>query len=209
MLCSCIMPRSASKVDQLLTLAQTRRVVRASDLREAGIPRAYLRRLVTRGLLIRTGRGIYTHPEADLTEHHTLAEVARQVPSAIICLLSALRFHRITTQNPHEVWVALPRNAWRPARVGSIALRVHTLVPDLYGADQEEHVIEGVTIRVYSAPRTVVDCFRYRNEVGLDVALEALRDFLRRDPGGSEVLWRCAKRVHVWSVLKPYLEALG
>lgn len=203
------MDHPTAKIDQLLALARERGVLRASDLRKAGIPRAYLARLVDRGLLIQTGRGTYTHRDADLTEHHTFAEVARQAPTAVVCLLSALRFHGLTTQNPHEVWIALPRGAWRPARVGSAKARVSTLVPALYAADVEEHLVEGVPVRVYSGARTVADCFRHRSEVGLDVCLEALRDYLRQNPGGREALWRCAERVRIWSVLRPYLEAIS
>ena len=204
-----IMVHASTKVEQLLSLARERGVVRASDLDEAAIPRAYLGRLVHRGLLIQTGRGTYTHPDAELTEHHTLAEVARRVPAAVVCLLSALRYHELTTQNPSEVWVTLPRNAWRPVAVGSAPLRVITASPAFYGADIEEHVVEGVHVRIYGAVRTVVDCFRHRSAVGLDVALEALRDLLRRQPSCREELWRCARRVRVWSVLRPYLEALS
>ena len=198
-----------TKVEQLLSLARERGVVRASDLDEAAIPRAYLGRLVGRGLLIRTGPCTYTHPDADLTEHHTLAEVARRAPAAVICLLSALRYHQLTSQNPSEVWVTLPRNAWRPAAVGSAPLRVFTASPALYGTDVEEHLVEGVHVRVYSAVRTVADCFRHRSAVGLDVALEALRDLLRRQPSCRDALWRCACRVRIGSVLRPYLEALS
>ena len=198
-----------TKVEQLLRLARERKVLHASDLTSANIPRAYLARLVDRGLLIQTGRGTYTSPAADLTENHTLAEVARQVPAAVVCLLSALRFHGLTTQNPHDVWIALPRGTWRPSRAGSAALRVTTLTPGLYSADVEAHLIEGIEVRVYSAVRSVADCFRHRNEVGLDVALEALRDYLRAFPEGRDALWRCARRVKIWSVLRPYLEALS
>ncbi len=201
------MVHAGTKVEQLLAIARERGVVRASDLDAAAIPRAYLARLVHRGLLIQTGRGTYTHPDAELTEHHTLAEVSRRVPAAVVCLVSALRFHELTTQNPSEVWVTLPRNAWRPAAVGSAPLRVVTASPTVYGADIEEHLVEGIRVRVYSAVRTVVDCFRHRSAVGLDVALEALRDLLRRQPRCRDELWRCARRVRAWSVLRPYLEA--
>lgn len=203
------MVHESTKVDQLLSLARERGVVRASDLDEAAIPRAYLSRLVRRGLLIKTGRGTYMHPDAELTEHHTLAEVSRGVPAAVVCLLSALRYHELTTQNPSEVWVMLPRGAWRPAAVGSTPLRVITASRALYGADIEEHVIEGVRVRVHSAVRTVGECFHHRSAVGLDVALEALRDLLRRQPSCRDELWRCARRLRVWSVLRPYLEALS
>lgn len=204
-----IMVDTPTKVEQLLSLARERGVVRASDLDEAAIPRAYLGRLVDRGLLIQTGPGTYTHPEAELTEHHTLAEVARRVPAAVVCLLSALRYHDLTTQNPSEVWVTLPRNAWRPTAVGSAALRVITASTALYSTDIEDHLVEGVQVRVYSGVRTVADCFRHRSAVGLDVALEALRDLLRRQPSCRDELWRCARRVRIWSVLRPYLEALS
>lgn len=198
-----------TKLDRLLALARERGVLRPDDLRDADIPRAYLSRLVARGLLLHTGRGTYVHPDAPITEQHTLAQVTRQVPDSVVCLLSALRFHGLTTQNPHEVWIAVPRGAWRPRRAAGADLRVRTLVPDLYAADVEEVEIEGVGVRVYSPARTVADCFRHRADVGLDVALEALRDYLRREPAGRDALWRCAERLHVWSVLRPYLEAVS
>lgn len=163
--------------------------------------------MVDRGLLERIGRGLYSLPEAEVTEHRTLAEASKRVPHGVVCLLSALSFHGLTTQNPAEVWMAIDQKAWRPRGETPPIRIVHMSGPALRSG-VESHVIEGVEVGIFSAAKTVADCFKFRNKVGLDVAIEALRDYLRREPGSVEKLWRFAKICRVAQVMRPYLEAV-
>ena len=182
-------------------------LVRPRDLEAIGIPREYLLRLHRQGKLDRAGRGMYTLPDAAITERHTYAEVAKRVPDAILCLLSALAFHEITTQNPASVWIALGQGARRPA-LASPSLRVVRLSGPSLTEGIEDHRVEGVPVRVYSAAKTVADCFKFRNKIGLDVALEALKDSLRQKKTSVNEIYRYAQICRVSNVIRPYLEAL-
>jgi len=197
-----------SKSELVLNLARRIGVVRPRDLDALGIPRIYLTRLVRRGLLDRVGRGLYTLPDAEVSEHRTLAEASKQAPNGVVCLLSALRFHELTTQNPFEVWMAVHHKAWTPRSDGP-PLRIVRMSGAAFDSGVETHQIEGVTVHVYGPAKTVADCFKFRSKVGLDVALEALRDYRRAHPAGMDELWRYAKICRVSKVIRPYLEALG
>lgn len=168
----------------------------------------YLTRLLRQGLLERVGRGLYTLADADATEHRTLAEAAKRVPHGVVCLLSALRFHGLTTQNPFEVWMAIRHKAWAP-RADGLPLRIVRMSGAAFESGVETHQIDGVDVHVFSPAKTVADCFKFRNKVGLDVALEALRDYRRADPAGMDELWRHARADRVAQVIRPYLEALA
>lgn len=181
-------------------------IARARDLERAGISRTGIRRLCERGLLERVGRGLYRLPGAPLTERQDLAETARRVPGGVVCLLSALRFHGLTTQNPFEVWLAIDRKAWRP-KVAHPPLRLFYLSGRFLESGVEEHEISGVPVRVFSAARTVADCFKYRNKIGIDVAVEALREYRRVHPKRLDALWKFAELDRVTRVIRPYLEA--
>lgn len=183
-------------------------VVRAADLEAHGIPRWRLYQLVGRGEVVRQARGIYTAADHAYTADHTLAQVAKRVPGGVICLLTALRFHGLTTQLPAEVWVALPEKARKP-RLDYPRLRVTRFSGLALTEGIETHQIEGVDVRVYSAAKTVADCFKYRNKVGIDVAVEALRDFSRRYRGGATELARFARICRVTRVIQPYLDAIA
>lgn len=196
-----------SKTDQTLKLAQERGIVRPRDLKAHGIPGTYLNRLAARGLLVRIDRGLYALPNYTVTEFHSLAEATRRVPAGVVCLLSALRFHGLTTQNPFEVWLALDAMARVPKSSG-LALRIVRLSGASLGSFVEEHVIEGVPVRVYSAAKTVADCFKFRNKIGLDVALEALRDCWQQRKATMDEFWEAAKADRVANVMRPYIESL-
>ncbi len=176
--------------------------------RDAGVSRVTLARLAKAGDIERVGRGLYARPNAKVTEHHTLVEAAVRVPHGVVCLLSALRFHKLTTQSPHEVWMAIdvsarkPKTDWPPLRIvrfSGIALT--------FGV--ERHVIENVEIHITSREKTVADCFKYRNKVGLDVAIEALRDYLRSRRRAVDALMEAAAASRVKNVIRPYLEAMS
>jgi predicted transcriptional regulator of viral defense system len=200
------MPTAAT--DRLLALVRRLGVVRPRDLAGQNVPRAALARLVAEGVLDRPARGVYVLADADVTEHHDLAQACKRVPHGVVCLLSALRFHRLTTQAPHEVWLGIDRKARLP-KLDHPPLRVVRFSGPGLTAGVEEHTIEGVRVRVTSPARTVADCFAYRNTVGLDVALEALRDCLRQRRATVDELHRAARARRMANVMRPYLEALA
>lgn len=182
-------------------------IVRPRDIEKIGIPREYLLRLHRQGKLHRTRRGMYTLPDATVTERHSYAEVAKQVPEGVLCLLSALAFHDLTTQNPASVWIALGQGARKPA-LASPSLKVIRLSGPSLTEGIEQHRVEGVPVRVYSAAKTVADCFKFRNKIGLDVAIEALKDCVRQKRAGVNEIYRYAKICRVSNVIRPYMEAL-
>ena len=183
-------------------------VVRPVDLEKQGVRRAQLYELVRTGMVERQGRGLYVAKGHRYTADHALAQVAKRVPGGVVCLLSALRFHDLTTQLPAEVWVALPETARRP-RLDYPRLRVARFSGAALSEGIERHTTEGVEVRVYSAAKTVADCFKYRNKIGIDVAVEALKDFTRTHRGGANDLARFARICRVSRVMQPYLDAIA
>ena len=193
--------------DHILELARHRRVLRAADVREHGWSPQLLIRLHQAGKLQRFARGLYGLPDAEVTEHQTLIEVCQRVPKAVLCLLSALQFHEIGTQLPHEVWIALPEATQTPA-LSYPALRITRLRGTAYSDGIETVTDHGAPIRVYSAAKTVTDCFKFRNKIGLDVALEALKDVRAKRRATADDLWRYAKVNRMTNVMRPYLVTL-
>ena len=202
------MRKSQVQAERVKALVRAAGVLRPRDLAAERIPRAVLSRLCEAGELMRTGRGLYVAGPESFTENHTLAEVARLAPRGVICLLSALRFHELTTQIPGEVWLAIGSKARRP-KAGTISIRPVHFSGAALTEGVEDHKVENVSVRVYSAAKTVADCFKARNKIGLDVALEALRDFWRKRKGTADELWRYAKICRVAKVMRPYLESLA
>jgi predicted transcriptional regulator of viral defense system len=194
--------------NQLLRIIQEMGLVRPVDLETRGISRALLYGLVRKGLVARQTRGIYVASQHPYTTEHTLAQVAKRVPAGVFCLLTALRFHGLTTQSPAEVWIALPEKARKP-RLDYPRLRVARFSGAALTEGIETHRLEGVEARIYSAAKTVADCFKYRNKLGIDVAVEALRDFSRRHRGGANQLARFARICRVTRVMQPYLDAIA
>ena len=182
-------------------------VLRAKELESRGLTRTAMGEAVADGRLERIGRGLYAIPGAAVGIHHSLAVVARRVPHAVVCLLSALRFHELTTQAPHEVWIAIGPKDRKPV-AGHPPLRVVRYGASHADLGREEHEIEGVRVRVYSVARTVVDLFRYRNKVGIEVAMEALREGWRERRFEMAELNRIAEACRMGRVMKPYLEAM-
>jgi predicted transcriptional regulator of viral defense system len=200
------MTKNSTKKEQVLQLAQEMGVLRVSDLASRGIHSEYLRRLHQQGLLIRTSRGLYIAADADISEHHALAQAAKWMPHGVACLLTALQFHGIGTQAPREIWMALDRRAARP-RIDYPPLRIVRFSGKALSEGVEEHIIEGVPVKVYCPAKTVADCFKYRNKIGLDLAMEALRDCRGQRKCTNDELWQYAKVCRVAKVMKPYLEA--
>jgi len=193
--------------DHILELARHRRVLRAADVREQGWSPQLLIRLHQAGRLHRLGHGLYGLPDAEITEHQTLIEVCQRVPKAVLCLLSALQFHEIGTQLPHEVWIALPEGTQAPA-LSYPKLRITRLRGAAYSDGIQTVTEQGVPIRVYSAAKTLTDCFKFRNKIGLDVALEALKDAWSSRKVTMDELSHFAKINRVERVMQPYLEAV-
>src|SRR5487761_1907883 len=202
------MPDMDNTTEKLIDLARSQGLIRPCDLAPLGIPRVSLTRAVRRGQLERGGRGIYRVPGREISAHGSLAEVARRVPKGVVCLLSALRFHGLTTQAPFEVWLAIGNKAIAP-KLDYPPLHIVRFSGAAFTGGVEEHLVDAVTVRVTSIAKTVADCFKYRNKIGLDVALESLRDAWKDKRLTSENIWRYAKICRVANVMRPYLESLG
>ena len=198
---------SGEEQKRLLKIVRRLGVVRPLDLKSQGIPRKRLYELARAGLVERRTRGIYVARNHGMTENHTFALVAKQVPHAVLCLLSALRFHDFTTQNPAEVWITLPDKARRP-RLAYPRLRVTCSSGSALTEGIEVHQVEGVDVRVYSAAKTVADCFKFRNKIGLDVALEAMWDGWRSRKYTMDEVVRFGRICRVERVMEPYLQAM-
>jgi predicted transcriptional regulator of viral defense system len=198
---------TVSHTQRILRLARERGLVRARDLTGDRIPRATLSRMVESGRLTQVSRGLYALPDHTGSEQHQLAEVAIRTPRGVFCLLTALRFHQLTTQSPHEIWLAIP-NKGHPPKIAYPPLRVVRFSGAALTEGVEEHAVDGVVIRVYSVAKTVADCFKYRNKIGLDVALEALRECRREKRATNDELWRYAKVCRVADVMRPYMESV-
>ncbi|MBI1313401.1 transcriptional regulator [bacterium] len=192
---------------RVLELVREAGILRPRDLDAHEIPREYLIRLRDRGLLEQTGRGLYVLTEAEPTENQTLAEACKRVPNGIVCLLSALQFHGLTTQTPFEVWMAIGEKDRRPS-VDYPPLRVVRFSGDALTFGVQETTIQNVPARVYSPAKTVADCFKYRNKIGLDVAIEALRDTWRQKRTTMDELLAAAKVCRMARIMRPYLESV-
>ena len=193
---------------RILQMARKKKLFRLSDATAAGVHPEYVRRLTRLGQLTRVGRGLYALPTLKPTEHHTLAEVATRVPRGVFCLLTALRFHGLGTQNPREVWLAVDRRAGMP-RVDFTPVRTIRISGAALTDGIEEHEVDSVHVRVTSPARTVVDCFKFRSTIGLDVAVEALKDYRRLRKGTADELWRQAHRLRLATVIRPYWDGMS
>jgi predicted transcriptional regulator of viral defense system len=193
--------------ERLINLTRSHGLIRPCDLIPMGIARVSLTRAVRRGQLERVGRGLYGLPGREVSAHGSLAEVARRVPKGVVCLLSALRFHGLTTQAPFEVWLAIENKSLAP-KLDYPPLRIVRFSGEALTEGVEEHVVDGVNVRVTGVAKTVADCFKYRNKIGLDVAMEALREAWHEKRMTSDDIWRYAKVCRVANVMRPYLESL-
>ncbi|MFN3736544.1 type IV toxin-antitoxin system AbiEi family antitoxin domain-containing protein [Hydrogenophaga sp.] len=193
--------------ERVLALARQQGLLRASDLDAIKAPRIALTRLTAAGLLEKVGRGLYRLPNHTGSEYEELASIATKVPQAVFCLLTALQFHELTTQLPRQIWIAMPRGSHAP-RIDYPPIKMVQMTGAVYTEGIEEVERDGVTLRVYSVPKTVADCFKHRNKIGLDVALEALKDARRGAKASADELWHFAKVCRVSNVMRPYLEVL-
>ena len=196
-----------TQVQRVLELVRQRGIVRGTELDRLGVHRMYLKRLVDRGLLVQRSRGIYEAAKPRLSEHDSVIEVAVRVPRATLCLLTALRLHQLTTQNPFEVWIMIDRKARKPSMTYP-PIRVVRASGFALSRGVKAMRIDGVEINVTTVAKTVADCFKYRSTVGVDVAIEALRDAWRQKKVTVEAIIAAAKIDRVATVMRPYLESL-
>lgn len=192
---------------RILSLARRRGILRPRDLAPLGLPRRHLSEMVARGTLQKSGRGLYMPMPAELTAHHSLAEVCARVPAGVVCLLSALRFHDLTLQNPHDVWLAITPDSRKP-RMDYPPLHIARFSGPAFREGVEHHKVEGVNVRIYGVAKTIADCFKYRHKIGVDVALEALRAGWRARKVTADQIWHFARICRVANVMRPYLDSL-
>jgi predicted transcriptional regulator of viral defense system len=191
---------------RVLDLVRQKGMLRPSDLDDIGAPRVVLTRMTANGQLERAGRGIYRLPDSPGSEHESLATIATKVPQAVFCLLSALQFHELTTQLPRQVWIAMPRGSHTP-KIDYPPIKMVQFAGEAYSEGIEVFDRDQVELRVYCIAKTIADCFKHRNKIGLDVALEALKDARSQKKVNADDLWRFAKICRVANVMRPYLEA--
>lgn len=192
--------------EQILDVAKQQSVFRAGDIPDATEPRSTLSRMVSQGELVRVGPGLYALPNADIGENHSLAEAVKRYPGGIICLISALYFHGIGTQMPYEIWMMRQDRRMTPDKDFPVRFVYCTGAVFTYGI--EKHNIEGTEVRIYTPAKTIADCFKYRNKIGLDVAIEALREGWREKLFIMDEFWAAVKVCRVQRTIQPYVEML-
>ena len=196
-----------SKEQAVIGLAKKLGTIRIKDLLDRGIHPEFARRLVRKDILIRSERGLYTLADSEITEHHDFALVGKRLPKGVICLTSALRFHGIGTQLPRKIWLALEKGSAQP-RLSYPPISLVRLSGPSFSEGIDEHKIEGVVVRIYNPAKTVADCFKFRNRIGLEAAIEAVRECFHERKATSDEIYHYAKICRVWNVMKPYLEAI-
>ncbi len=198
-------PRSQRQIAH--ALLEKRGIMRLAELHEAGVTAATVSRMERDGEVIRLSRGLYQLPDAALDVSHSLAEAAKRTPKGVVCLVSALAFHGLTDQLPRRVWMATGKKDWAPKPDGA-PIRVVRFTESLLAEGVETYMIEGVSVKVFDVAKTVADCFRHRNKIGLSVAIEGLQETLRQRKATPAEIARQAERGGVSTVIRPYLEAL-
>lgn len=198
---------TATNTEKVLQMLEEQGVLRPKDLTDLGIPRSTLQRLYEKGAVLRVDRGLYTLPGGAGTEHQSLLEVAKKAPKAVICLLSALAYHRIGTQLPAQVWIAIGSDDRRP-KVSHVATEIVRFSEESLRYGVEEHEIAGTTVRITSPAKTVADCFKFRRRVGLDVAIEAVTEGWRERRFTLPELRQAARVCRMERVMRPYVEAI-
>ncbi len=200
-----LMKSNAEK--KAMKIAKERGILRPRDLKRFGIARIYLTRLVEKGMLTKVGHGLYTTTDSEPTDKHSIAQVSKKIPEGVICLLSALQFHEITTQQPNKVWIAIDMKSRQP-KTSALPVKVVRFSKSALTEGVEEHIIEGVLVKAYSLTKTIADCFKYRNKIGLEIALDALRECRRERKCSNDDLWYYAKICRVTNVMRPYMESM-
>ena len=191
-----------------LGLLRVKRMLRLKDFIAKGIEPETLARLVRSGQVVRPARGLYQLPDAAVDAAHVFAEAAALVPKGIVCLISALQFHGLTLQMPSAIWMAIERMAWKPT-ISYPLVRFVRFSGWAMTEGVERYTIESRKVSITDPARTIVDCFRYRNKIGIDVAMEGLREGIRKHKCTPDELWRYAKKAHAWTIMRPYVETVA
>lgn len=201
------MPEPISQRQIAHALLTARGIARLVELRDAGVTAATMSRMERNGEVLRLARGLYQLSDAPLDANHSLAEAAKRVPKGVVCLVSALAFHGLTDQLPRQIWLAIGQKDWAPKSDGT-PIHIVRFTENLLNDSVETHVFEGVTVKVFGVVKTIADCFRYRNKIGLSVAIEGLQEALRQRKTTPGEIARQAERGGVATVIRPYIEAL-
>ena len=196
------------KAEKLVSELKKRGVLKTQEILKLGISKEYLRKLHKKGMINRIARGFYVLPSYEFSAMQSITEVSKQVSKGVICLLSALRFHGFTTQNPFEVWIAIERRAWKPQIDGTTQVRYMRFSGEAFTSGVQIKLVDNIKVKVYSPAKTIVDCFKYRNKIGLEVALEALREGWSEKLFTMDELWKYAKICRVGNVIRPYIESM-
>lgn len=199
--------QNATQTERVLAMASQKGMLRPSDLNEAGLARVVLTRLTATGQLEKVGRGLYRLPQTQASEFESLITIAIKVPQAVFCLLTALQFHGLTTQLPRQIWIAMPRGSHTPT-IDYPPVKMVQFTGAAYAEGVEVVERDQVKLKVYGVAKTIADCFKQRNKIGIDVALEALKDARAQKKVSANDLWHFAKVCRVANVMRPYLEAL-
>ncbi len=195
-----------TNIDKIIRMAQTQGTISAATLTEAGISSSMLCYMANKGMLRRVSRGFYALPDFEPV-HETLSTIALNIPNGVICLLSALQFHEVTTQMPYETWVAIEKGSNYPRNLKN-PVRIIQLTGENFSTGIQTFTEDGIKISVYNPAKTVVDCFRFRNKIGTEIAVEALRDTLKQKKATSDEIWEYARRCRIARVMRPYMEAI-
>ena len=200
-------PQPRTQRDTARNLFQQKGLVRMRDLRDAGVGAETVARLVREGAVTRVARGLYQLADYMPDARRSFAEASALVPRGVICLTSALQFHELTLQMPSAVWIAIDRTGWKP-KVEYPPIRFVRFSSRALKEGVKRHLIDGIEVPIFEPAKTIVDCFRYRNKIGLDIAMEGLREGLRTKRVTPDQLWEFARSARVWSVMRPYVEAM-
>lgn len=199
--------RDTTQKDKVIELLSGGQVMRSSELTQFGIDRKIIQRMENDGEIIRLSRGLYSLPNAAPSTHYSLLEAQKHIPNGVICLLSALVYHDIGTQNPHLVWMAIPHRSRTP-KIENLPVKIVRMTDEPYERGKTEVKIEGGILKIYDIPKTVADCFKFRNKIGIDVAIEALKDVIGHKRATVDELLKAADVCRVRKIITPYLETL-
>ena len=188
-----------------LQLLKAKGMLRQKDFLAEEIGQETLARLMREGQVVRPSRGLYQLSDAPVNASQILAEAASLVPKGVVCLISALQFHQLTLQMPSSVWMAIDRTAWKPT-ISYPSIRFVRFSGWALTEGVERHSIQSRQVPITDPSRTIVDCFRYRNKIGIDVAMEGLREGIRQRKCTPDQLWQYAKKARVWTIMRPYVE---
>jgi predicted transcriptional regulator of viral defense system len=199
------MPPTQKK--RALDLLRAKGMLRLKDLIAENIEPETLARLVREGQVIRPARGLYQLPNTQVDAAHVLAEAAALVPRGIVCLISALQYHTLTLQMPSTVWMAIERTAWKPT-ISYPSVRFVRFSGWALTEGVQQYPVQSHKVSITNPARTIVDCFRYRNKIGIDVAMEGLRTGIRQRKCTPDELWQYGKKARIWTIMRPYVETV-